>query len=1159
MDPLPKIESPQESRFGAWMVTGGADGTVRVWDPETGVEKFRHTATSTNGWLDLLGVMRTKSVPTKQTTSFWAEPISVPDEMGQRHDILMLSTLGKPVDLFEGATLGDTDFALRFLCQDLPLMLDATQTNWQILPWNKHKFGRSFLHGVFGCDSGKAESPVPRLAGIPIEIVKLEQIELLETLKPWPNPAQFVTLSEIEFSAVLANPADPSPKGHTTPPDPEEVTTIGLRFKRKASGNGYDLEVKGDSRFDWRFPLTEQSPVGTVSVLPGRLARLEGSVTLVNGRLQLTPESTFSTADALGHLRPLENPPVMVFDPGSTKGKTVRFREKALPEKAPLELLGNGLPHPFPDKKIPIVATDLGNDSSEAPVVLLAAQPAEKEKAGRMLLADLATGRRRVRYGDTLRRARLVSEPLDDTKQRLTVVGIADDGTVRIRRLFEIEKTLTDGVKEKEVAADQQEWARFALPSPAEDVQVFDVLSADRKSIANRWLLARCRDGSAWLWNAQSGAQRYELSIPGTAVSVVAFGPAVPQEIFEKDKTDYDPWRDVFGTVSPRLIEKNGLEAFVAIGGNDGSVRIYAVDRTAPPALVRSFFVLDEPIQSLSLAIDKSSFEALTLRRVGDRTKPLPGLVLLACDGNGPCRLHEILSGLSLIEKEEADRPEVLRKETSALRGVLIPDNTTLHIVVETVRDDNRSVVSLMKKTKNLRTSFDASDIHPLPEIPQGVATELVRSDGPLKFAQCLAVNTGESGWSVYEFGGNGFTHLHEEKVNIVDAAVIEVFEQRYLVAVQSEGQLSAWVQTSPSGNAADWKPIVNPVNDHPVRVDAATFGRVVVPMVACRGVAGHLGHAWGIDLDSVEFTWPETLGPVEDSALVAMTCLRGVPLLAVASPRDVTVWDLATGLLVHRLGLDQSPVKLDMASDLDTLWLLVSDKKGTWRLAAPAVDSSFSPPLKLGSRTDFVEMRLMCLPAGLRLVTVGPDVANSNTLLDVTIPKKELNATSLKSVSVTMSPVDCRILDVTVVNNEFWVLLANSTGLRVIQLKTAGADFSIPVVGNSPNTDPVAAVFDLDPDPADSTLPRVWTVDESWTKITAWRKTTPAAGPPAFSKQDASSFERGGRHSQVTGSPKTLGAVKCDGRTRLVALAEGGLAVWDVADQALVRSEPLE
>ncbi len=273
--------SSPEARFGAWVVTGGADGTVRVWDPESGQEKFRHTQTSKK-YLDVLGVTRQTST-NQSGTRYWAEVISVPKDDGNgRELVLMLSTVGEPVGVAEN---------VRFLCQDLPLTPADGTNAWKPVPFDRHH--RQYRHGVYGiCGKGDDESKVARLFGLPIELVQFTKVVLDQPIAAVTG-GQDVNVTKMELDVILSNPAEMTPDGKTVPivdkeidDKKEEKITSALVHLVIANGS---VSIKEGSTFDWRFPLTDQLPPDNQSVLPGRIARLAGKVELKDNVLRLIP------------------------------------------------------------------------------------------------------------------------------------------------------------------------------------------------------------------------------------------------------------------------------------------------------------------------------------------------------------------------------------------------------------------------------------------------------------------------------------------------------------------------------------------------------------------------------------------------------------------------------------------------------------------------------------------------------------------------------------------------------------------------------------------------------------------------------------------------------------------------------------------------------
>lgn len=1155
----------RESRFGPWLVTGGVDGTVRVWDPETGVERSCHTVSPSNAWLDTLGVVRTKLEP-PDSVQFWVEPLSVPslEDNQSRRRILSLSTLGDPVVLRDPVRNSRTT-AFRFLAQNLPLEKHDVggEASWRPVPFDDRDSTHAFRHGVFGCDGMPDKAPqsvMPCLDGVPVEITGLSEIaffgnpgEVSEEVKP----------KRIVFDGVLSNPSDSPPDGGSVPQAPPG--TIQITFSRETSTDSFTMSAKGG--FDWRFPLSDQIPSGSVSVLPGRLARLAGEVTWSEGQgLRLQPND--SQAEVLGHLRGLVEAPELALDPVP---ESVRFREHPK-DPGTLKPLGSPLPFPSGSSNAPIVATDVGFGPSGDPTVLIASQTNGPDESGAALLADLESGRGQARLADGFKRARLVVERLlDDARERLTVVGVAHDGTVRIRRLWDLTRSTepAEPITPTAIAAADQEWARYALPSPAEDVQVFDAPGK-----GSRWLAARCRDGSAWLWEATDGARRYELSLADTAITAVAFGPAIPDGVFNDENSDYRPWREFFGKFSSAFITAKSLEAVLAVGGADGSVHVYAVDPAEGPILVRSLFELHNPIASLGLVIDEVSLEAGQLTQTISQASR--GLVLFACDGSSPPKLVELLSGTSLISPDIENhpssngQPNPFAKQAVASCGILLHASESVRIVLYGRMDNESQVVVVTKEVaenKNVIKSVRVSVDEGLGEV-----FDLVATHGPKAYAIVLQARR----WSVYSVESGQIPPLYSRDESAIDVAASAVFcsgesgtpsfRQRYLVALRPNGSLDTWKQTDPPANASQWDKVADNAIEGAWRIDATALGRVVVPMVACRGAAGQRGHLWQVDLGAPGWTWPETLGPVDNSTPVALTCLEGMPFLAVARPSDVTIWNLTTGQRFGRITLDRPAEALDMAADLGRLWLLVAtrgekDDEISYRLIDASSGSSSAIQLNKKGPRGGLDVRLIAQADGVHVVTVERKVAGTAVTLAVSteriVPEGMKLATAITTSAIPGAEGSLALVDLARFGDgPAWVLIRCGADLSVVSVPS-GTPLAYKLADTEGTYKPSVAAFDLDPDPTAPTRPRVWTVDDRWSTIGLWGLSASGENATLQNSFDAPSVS-------PNGAPSHLAVIRSDGRSRLVAVARNNLAMWDLDAPAhdkvvVVRTDRLE
>ena len=1158
--PIDSTSSP-ESRFASWIVTGGKDGTVRIWDPETGFERFSHTVTPSNAWIDTLGVVRRKVEPS-QKDGFWIEPIDVPTSLetnSASKKLFVLTTLGKPFTLIEDS---ESNTAMRFLCQNLHLSkIDST---WEPIPFDDKNTTHTFRHGIYGCD-GDTENPIPRIGGLPVEVIRLKEVKFFkENFDENLNEGQFVNPTSIIFEALLSNPALPIPNGNSVHLQ-QGTATINIHFERDNPGDKFKLSLK-DSYFDWQFSLTEQLPLGKSSVLPGRLARIVGKVTLDdNGRLRLEPKNI--QAEVLGALRPIPTAqlPALVFDKGNDNSQKIRFRESLKDSQPQLEQSGNLLPFPSTDQGAQIVATSIGTDRFDEPVALIASQAGDLDK-GSAVLADLETGQTRTRFTEGLKQAQLLVEDTEDDNKRLTAVGVAEDGTVRIQRLWDITKEATK-IVETEIEPSLQNWVHYVLPSPAENVQVFEIKSDDQ-SPPRLWLLARCRDGSAWLWDSIHG-EKYDLSLPNTAVTTVVFGPQIPADVFGS-KEEYQHWRDFFGQFDPKLTIK--FDTVVAIGGADGSVNIYAVQEKSP-VLVRSFFVLNEPIQSLSLEIDTNSAEALTLQRVGNVAA---GLVLLACDSKNPIQLIEVLSGLSLIPDQRGDLLPPLQN-SGFLGEIFFEDKDELRIILKTVNAKGEFNVSSFSKTisgdlDKFRNEFE--DLFALLGIQQPQAvSDIFARNGLLT----VVSNADDLGWLIYKRNDSKFALLAKNDVSILNATTCEISLggsiQHYLITIRTNGALDAWVQKDPLTKPKKWTPVPNSNLNRPAHIDNALLGLVTAPMVACYGNEGRLGHVWDINEGISATVWPETLGSVDVNTPVALTSVNGVPHLAVDRPTDVTVWNLATGKLVYRLGAEQTPVSIDIATDLDRLWLLVGRKSNdeiSYEICNVFSNLRKEIPDFKGTLNN-IDARFVTLTSGLNLFVSQRQISSDAPGLTTTTLQTKIFRFSLSNTEITLTEVSgtphlatalslsedpFSLLDViSFKNGEFWMLTLVGTQPLVVPIQT-GVSLIFPIPQTATSA-PITAAFD--PDPGDLERPLVWTVGANWNSVTSWSLPDPSVPPVPLTP--GASIDDSGRQPglKVGESPAYLATSRYNGRTRLIAISTGRLAIWDLLDKKIVHTASLQ
>lgn len=1166
------------TRFGALAVTGTKDGSVQLWDLETGGEIARHDVLRSEAWLDVLGVVRDgPRRPPDSPTGLWVEPVSVADPQNNdpslRRLVLRLSTLGGAINL-ESSNLVAPNTSLRLVCLDLPLVRDADKTWRPMRLSQEEQLANRTRQGVYGCDNGKGG--VPSLCGVPIEVVELLELTFLEekdsNLSDWPPPQQ-VNLRKLALRAILANPADALPDETSVPsPVSPETASITLILERENADDAFRISLTENSRFDWRFPLSQQLPVGEGPTLAGRLARLAGKVAIDNRRLRLIPDPKISSAEALGRLRTIINLPELVFDPGiDGLDGNVRFRE-ALESPAIPEALGDTMPAPNDGAVLAAVPT-IG--PSGEPAVLLASQPTNEDTSGAALLTPLGSGRELVRYTAGFRRLRLTTDLLTDTadatdrRERLVGVGIAEDGTIRVNWLWEIKFDENLALLPTyEYKLIDREWNRYTLPSPAEDVQLFDVRK-DTK-LRRRWLLARCRDGSAWLWDAKFPSQRYELTPPDSAATVVVFGPSLPS----LNNPDRRHWQDFFGQFDRDLLNGEVFDTVVAIGAADGSIRVYAIRSDKAPILIRIRSLRGESITSLSLAIDKDSIEAGTLPRTPDGAPD--GLVLLACDQAGPPFLVEILSNRLILPTKEDDvsnpagLPNPWQPENRAEFGVLFSDGRSLRSVIRIKTPNGSALLALAKRQEEKVNEFFVTN-----ELA-GVAPsevnhlELINRWKSQRVLLTVSLRSGRGanavGWCLYALEGEEVKLYKSDNRQIVDAAAAPLFNDddepklRVLVATRPNGALRTWVQEDTSLlRKWDEKTLdggAPPSLDAPARVTAATIGRAVVPLVACRGRAGGTGFTWSADLGAAGPTWPEPIGSVDNDVPIALVGLQGSPHLVVARPSEVSVWDLDRGRLVTRTGLIERPVALHAGAEFDRLWLLIaSDSK--WSLMD--TKSGSLQPLPSNGSSTFSDARFAVLAEGIRIVHAMADIAGTPPASTLTIKVYKPSDTSFPvRVPVTVSlPEEVKkdsvgLLDVAVQGTATWVLLALNDKLYVVHLDDTPALLRL----SDPNQEPATAVFDLDPE-AEKKLPIVWTIGKDWKRVASWSFSDLNSPPTVLDFFDIEGKPPG--LEIVKPEMATATVLRVDGHKRLIGVTPELVTVWDLEAKELVRSDALE
>ncbi len=173
-----------------------------------------------------------------------------------------------------------------------------------------------------------------------------------------------------------------------------------------------------------------------------------------------------------------------------------------------------------------------------------------------------------------------------------------------------------------------------------------------------------------------------------------------------------------------------------------------------------------------------------------------------------------------------------------------------------------------------------------------------------------------------------------------------------------------------------------------------------------------------------------------------------------------------------------------------------------------------------------------------------------ANTLDITIIPLMSLDKKIDSAVNFD-TPGKLELIDVTFFDKEYWLLVHAGTQPVVVPIKI-GVNLVFPIP-----TPAVVAAFALDPDLSTRNPPLVWTVDDKWSSVTPWN--LPDLSAPAPVLTPGAAIDGSGRPPRVDGSPAYLATSRYNGRTRLIALSEGGLAIWDLLDKKVVHTSSLQ
>jgi hypothetical protein len=239
---------------------------------------------------DNLGVIRDRTLP-QALTSWLIESIRYPAKHGNYTSIWSVSYWSK-ASLVEG---NNTEICL--VCLNLKLATDGTliepNSLFQTTPFDLGAYG--FFRNSSNSkevDKNGTEAwwqeiqRLPVVCGMPIFVTRLTKMTIQD------QQPQI-----IEFQAVLINPDDLvnnfQPGQKDVPSFVKAAVAKGAVLTITLQANGETFVLKSvTGRVDWTFTLTTQQ--SQKSGFSGKLARLQGSVTLDQGKLVIQPEDCYA-------------------------------------------------------------------------------------------------------------------------------------------------------------------------------------------------------------------------------------------------------------------------------------------------------------------------------------------------------------------------------------------------------------------------------------------------------------------------------------------------------------------------------------------------------------------------------------------------------------------------------------------------------------------------------------------------------------------------------------------------------------------------------------------------------------------------------------------------------------------------------------------------
>jgi WD40 repeat protein len=892
------------------LATGGDDGAVIVWDVESGQELYRWLPR--DWFIDGLGGVRLAAPKGKSTHGFYAEKLSLPHVALDR-EFIVLST--SPMD--EAGTvphvLNTAAADLNLVCNSLLLIRTEDTKIWTIAPADPRIATPLGTIGVYKKNENEGDlhsiSNWPRIGGHPFY-----PIDATFTFDgdPLDNPQP----EKIEITGVLLNPADlQDVVASTATPDPSQpdkrVNLFGqapwfvhhsnqeirVTLKRiDTADEAYDVAgVTGT--FDWTFPLADQIPPPSVDrSVPGRLSSLSGDVSWDSdtSSLLLSVKRENSLADALGREWSLTQPFGLKLERSNLQQLLIRESLPDSSDSSETLLARRTLPHLGDGSQTTVIEQGRGPNGE---LLALTATDVEKGPSD-LFVSEVDTGRRILHCQDRYRDGVLTlrGSSAQDV-QPIDAVLVHVDGTVRVWPALS-SKINSSGGFEFESLLPQAERRRLQPDSSVEAVVVFDGLDKPNETASpgqhHRLYLLRCADGSARLWDDQEG-EVWRFDLPDTIVTAIAIAPSLGTIPFDKFAA-LQPTK--FGGPRPINQVLDAVTTVIALGGADGSVRCFLIERelpklsvpSAPPICFYEHPRLSAEVTSLSLAFDP---KAVLLDSILS-----PGLFVLPC-----CRSGE---ETSLTEILSDPKPQL---KLRARRARLATSNDSLFIAAELVTESGIEV-KIYEKDGIAEVESAAvtgsSQLSTLALCKVESSKAIFAADGKeLSFAKIDTPNAPIVLSTIVTEDARGQQAL----------SLINVQAGNALLAIDSHGQARLFSETQDTSPV--WKTGVQAfAPQDSQKVVAATFADTIVP-VALR-VADSRIEVWDLDFDSRRWVSPAEIGTFtpNDLPAVCFQFVNGRPILAVGRVGFVEFWNLSNRQLERQMACGGTVNRLDLKVD---------------------------------------------------------------------------------------------------------------------------------------------------------------------------------------------------------------------------------------------------